>query len=127
MTENEISKIIFDCGLKVHRKLGVGLYENVYEQCLEYELKKAGLKVERQKEINVIYEELIIEKAFRVDMLVEDKVIIENKAVLEIVEYYGFQLYNYLKITNLKLGMILNFHSPLFKKGVKRIVNGLRE
>ena len=127
MTENEISKIIFDCGLKVHRKLGVGLYENVYEQCLEYELKKAGLKVERQKEINVIYEELIIEKAFRVDMLVEDKVIIENKAVLEIVEYYGFQLYNYLRITNLKLGMILNFHSPLFKKGVKRIVNGLRE
>ena len=127
MTENEISKIIFDCGLKVHRKLGVGLYENVYEQCLEYELKKAGLKVERQKEINVVYEELIIEKAFRVDMLVEDKVIIENKAVLEIVEYYGFQLYNYLKITNLKLGMILNFHSPLFKKGVKRIVNGLRE
>ena len=64
MTENEISKIIFDCGLKVHRKLGVGLYENVYEQCLEYELKKAGLKVERQKEINVVYEELIIEKAF---------------------------------------------------------------
>ena len=127
MTENEISKIIFDCGLKVHRKLGVGLYENVYEQCLEYELKKAGLKVERQKEINVVYEELIIEKAFRVDMLVEDKVIIENKAVLEIVEYYGFQLYNYLRITNLKLGMILNFHSPLFKKGVKRIVNGLRE
>ena len=127
MTENEISKIIFDCGLKVHRKLGVGLYENVYEQCLEYELKKAGLKVERQKEINVVYEELIIEKAFRVDMLVEDKVIIENKAVLEIVEYYCFQLYNYLSITNLKLGMILNFHSPLFKKGVKRIVNGLRE
>ena len=127
MTENEISKIIFDCGLKVHRKLGVGLYENVYEQCLEYELKKAGLKVERQKEINVIYEELIIEKAFRVDMLVEDKVIIENKAVLEIVEYYCFLLYNYLRITNLKLGMILNFHSPLFKKGVKRIVNGLRE
>ena len=99
MTENEISKIIFDCGLKVHRKLGVGLYENVYEQCLEYELKKAGLKVERQKEINVIYEELIIEKAFRVDTLVEDKVIIENKAVLEIVEYYCFQLYNYLRIT----------------------------
>ena len=60
-------------------------------------------------------------------MLVEDKVIIENKAVLEIVEYYCFQLYNYLRITNLKLGMILNFHSPLFKKGVKRIVNGLRE
>ena len=127
MTENEISKIIFDCGLKVHRKLGVGLYESVYEQCLEYELKKVGLKVERQKEINVIYEELIIEKAFRVDMLVEDKVIIENKAVPEIIDYYGFQLLNYLRITKLKLGMILNFHSPLFKSGVKRIVNGLRD
>ena len=127
MTENEISKIIFDCGMKVHRKLGVGLYESVYEQCLEYELKKVGLKVERQKEINVIYEELIIEKAFRVDMLVEDKVIIENKAVPEIIDYYGFQLLNYLRITKLKLGMILNFHSPLFKSGVKRIVNGLRD
>mgnify|MGYP001023986150 FL=1 len=127
MTENEISKIIFDCGMKVHRKLGVGLYETVYEQCLEHELKKAGLKVERQKEINVIYEELIIERAFRVDMLVEDKVIIENKAVPEIVDYYGFQLLNYLRITKLKLGMILNFHSPLFKNGVKRIVNGLKD
>ncbi len=127
MTENEISKIIFDCGIKVHRKLGVGLYETVYEQCLEHELKKAGLKVERQKEINVIYEELIIERAFRVDMLVEDKVIIENKAVPEIVDYYGFQLLNYLRITKMKLGMILNFHSPLFKNGVKRIVNGLKD
>lgn len=127
MTENEISKIIFDCGMKVHRKLGVGLYETVYEQCLEHELKKAGLKVERQKEINVIYEELIIERAFRVDMLVEDKVIIENKAVPEIVDYYGFQLLNYLRITKMKLGMILNFHSPLFKNGVKRIVNGLKD
>ena len=127
MTENEISKIIFDCGMKVHRKLGVGLYETVYEQCLEHELKKAGLKVERQKEINVIYEELIIQRAFRVDMLVEDKVIIENKAVPEIVDYYGFQLLNYLRITKLKLGMILNFHSPLFKNGVKRIVNGLKD
>ena len=127
MTENEISKIIFDCGMKVHWKLGVGLYETVYEQCIEYELKKAGLKVERQKEINVIYEELIIKRAFRVDMLVEDKVIIENKAVPEIVDYYGFQLLNYLRITKLKLGMILNFHSPLFKNGVKRIVNGLKD
>ncbi|WP_297984013.1 GxxExxY protein [uncultured Chryseobacterium sp.] len=127
MTENEISKIIFDCGMKVHRKLGVGLYENVYEQCLEYELKKEGLKVERQKDISVNYEDLVIEKAFRVDMLIEDKVIIENKATPEILDYYCFQLLNYLRITNLKLGMILNFHSPLFKNGVKRVVNGLKE
>ncbi len=127
MTENEISKIIFDCGMKVHRKLGVGLYESVYEQCLEYELKKAGLKVERQKEISIIYEELTIERAFRVDMLVEDKVIVENKAVPEITDYYCFQLRNYLRLTKLKLGMILNFHSPLFKNGVKRVVNGLQD
>ena len=127
MTENEISKIVFDCGMKVHRKLGVGLYENVYEQCLEHELKNAGLKVERQKDITVKYDDLLIEKAFRVDMLVEKKVIIENKAVPEILDYHAFQLLNYLRITDLKLGMILNFHSPLFKNGVKRVANGLKD
>lgn len=125
MTENEISKIIFEAGLKIHRKIGIGLYETVYEQCLAYELKNSGLKVEKQKDISIEYESLLIEKAFRVDLLIENKVIIEIKAVPEINSYHTYQLLNYLRITNCKLGMILNFHSVLFKDGVKRIANNL--
>ena len=125
MNENEISRIIFESGLKIHRKLGVGLYEAVYEECLVYELKQKGLKVERQKDISIEYEGLVIGKAFRIDLLIEDKVIIEIKAVPEINSYHTYQLLNYLRITGFKLGMLLNFHSLLFKDGVKRIVNHL--
>lgn len=125
MNENEISSIVFDVGMKIHRKLGIGLYENVYEECLLYELQENGLFVERQKDIAVKYEKLKIERAFRVDLLIENKVIIEIKAVPEINSYHFFQLLNYLRITELKLGMILNFHSMLFKNGVKRVVNKL--
>ncbi|MCU7614577.1 GxxExxY protein [Chryseobacterium sp. GMJ5] len=125
MTENEISNLVFDAGMKVHRKLGVGLYENVYEQCLIYELKNSGISVESQKNIGINYESLVIEKAFRIDLLIENKVIIEIKAVPEINNYHFFQLLNYLRITEMKLGMILNFHSTLFKDGVKRVVNKL--
>ena len=125
MTENEIAKIVFESGLKIHRKLGVGLYEAVYEECLVYELNKNGLKVEKQKDIPIEYEGLVIERAFRVDLLIEDKVIIEIKAVSEINSYHTYQLLNYLRITGFKLGMLLNFHSLLFKDGVKRIVNHL--
>lgn len=125
MNENEISKIVFESGLKIHRKLGVGLYEAVYEECLVYELKQRGLQIERQKDISIEYEGLLIERAFRVDLLIEYKVIIEIKAVPEINSYHTYQLLNYLRITGFKLGMLLNFHSLLFKDGVKRIVNHL--
>lgn len=125
MIENEISGIVFDAGMKIHRTLGIGLYENVYEECLVYELERRGLNVEYQKNIDIKYEELNISKAFRVDLLIENKVIIEIKAVPEINDYHFFQLLNYLRITDMKLGMILNFHSMLFKNGVKRVVNKL--
>ncbi|WP_294288290.1 GxxExxY protein [uncultured Chryseobacterium sp.] len=125
MTENEISSKVSDAGMKVHRKLGVGLYENVYEQCLVHELRNCGLNIESRKDISINYDGLVIEKAFRVDLLIENKVIIEIKAVPEISKYHFFQLLNYLRITEMKLGMILNFHSPLFKDGVKRVANKL--
>ena len=125
MSENEISKLVFESGLKIHRKLGVGLYEMVYEECLVYELKKQGIKVEKQKNISIEYEELVIEKAFRLDLLIEDKVIVEIKAVPEINSYHTYQLLNYSRITGCKLGLVLNFHSVLFKDGVKRIANNL--
>ena len=125
MNENEISKVVFESGLKIHSKLGIGLYEAVYEECLVYELKLKGLKVEKQKDIPIEYEELTIERAFRLDLLIENKVIIEIKAVHDINSYHTYQLLNYLRITGFKLGMLLNFHSLLFKDGVKRIVNNL--
>lgn len=83
MTENEISKIVFEYGLKIHRKLGIGLYESIYEECLFYELKKAEVKVERQKPLNIQYEELLLENAFRMDLLIENKVVLEIKSILK--------------------------------------------
>lgn len=126
MTENEISKIIFDAGLNIHRKIGTGLYERVYEECLYYELKKSGLKVERQKSLSIQYEELMISDAFRVDLLIEGKVVVELKSALESGQsIFEAQLLNYLRLGKYKLGMVLNFNFPLFKDGVRRIVNGL--
>lgn len=125
MTENEISRIVMDCGLKVHRKLGIGLFESIYEECLYYELQKSGLKVEKQKFIDIIYDELVLAKAFKMDLLIEDKAVLEIKAVENLNNLHAAQLKNYLRLGNYKLGMLLNFNSQLFKNGVKRIANGL--
>lgn len=125
MTENEISKIVLDCGLKIHRKLGIGLFESVYEECLYYELTKNGLFVERQKFLSIQYEEVLIEKAFKMDLLIENKVVLEIKSVESINSFHAAQLKNYLRLGNYKLGMLLNFNSQLFKNGIKRIANGL--
>jgi len=126
MTENEISKIIFDAGLKIHRKLGTGLYERVYEECLYYELTKAGLKVERQKSLSIQYEDLTVRDAFRVDLLIENKVVIELKSATESGQHiFEAQTLNYLRLGKYKLGMVINFNLPYFKNGVRRIVNGL--
>ncbi|MDR2205855.1 MAG: GxxExxY protein [Flavobacteriaceae bacterium] len=127
MTENEISKIIVDAGLKIHRKLGMGLYETVYEQCLEYELKNRGLHVERQKNLPIIYENLKVENAFRIDLLIENKVVVEVKATEELTKFHSAQTLNYLKLGKYKLGMLLNFNSKLFKNGIKRIANGVED
>lgn len=127
MTENEISKIVFESGLKIHRKLGVGLFETIYEECLFYELQKTGLVVERQKFLNIQYEELLLERAFKMDLLIENKVVLEIKSVESLNNYHALQLKNYLRIGNFKLGMLLNFNSQLFKNGVKRIANNLDE
>jgi GxxExxY protein len=125
MTENEISKIVFESGLKIHRKLGIGLYESIYEECLFYELKKAGIKVERQKSLHIQYEELLLENAFKMDLLIENKVVLEIKSVENLTNFHAAQLKNYLRLGNYKLGMLINFNSQLFKNGVMRIANGL--
>lgn len=125
MTENEISKIVFESGLKIHRKLGIGLYESIYEECLFYELKKAGINVEKQKSLNIQYEELFLENAFRMDLLVENKVVLEIKSVENLTNFHAAQVKNYIRLGNYKLGMLINFNSQLFKNGVMRIANGL--
>ena len=125
MIENELSKVVFDLGLKIHKKFGTGLFESVYEECLFYELKKGGLKVEKKKTLQIIYEELRIENAFRIDIIVENKLILEIKTVDFINDVHKAQLLTYLKMTNCKLGLLINFRTDIFKDGVKRVVNGL--
>lgn len=125
MTENEISKIVFEAGLKVHRNLGPGLLESAYEGCLFYELNKLGLRVEKQKALPLVYEEVKLDIGYRIDLLVEGKLIIEVKSVDELHDIHLAQILTYLKLSNCKLGLLINFNTLLFKDGVKRVINGI--
>lgn len=125
MTENEISAIIIDTCFHIHSELGSGIFESVYEEILCYELTNMGLKVERQKAIPVIWKELKMDIGFRADLIVENKVIIEIKSIELIAPVHKKQLLTYLKITNLKLGLLINFNEALIKNGITRIVNNL--
>ncbi len=125
MTENEISKVIFDAALKVHKALGPGLLESAYEECLYYELLKSDLFVVKQKALPLIYEEVKLEIGYRIDLLVENKVIIEVKAVEALNDVHLAQILTYLKLSNCKLGLLINFNVALIKNGIKRVVNNL--
>ena len=125
MSENEISRIIVDVAYKIHIKLGPGLLESVYEAIMCHELIKRGLKVERQKPIPVIWDEIYLDIGFRSDIIVEDKVIVELKSVETISKVHSKQLLTYLKITDMKLGLLINFNEALIRDGIFRIVNGL--
>lgn len=124
MTENEISKIVFDAALKVHQALGLGLLESAYEECLFYELKKSGLWIEKQKPLPLVYEEVKLEAGYRVDIIIENKFIVEIKAVDALNDIHLAQLLTYLKLSNCKLGLLINFNVPLIKNGIKRVING---
>lgn len=124
MTENELARMVFDLGLKVHKALGPGLLESVYEECLVRELIENNIEVERQKEIPIIYNDKLLSTGFRVDIMIEKKLIIELKATKEISDLHMAQLLTYLKLSNCKLGLVINFNSVLFKNGVRRIING---
>ena len=125
MTENELSYKIIGAALEVHKTIGVGLLENAYEVALAYELKKLDLKVENQVSLPLKYKELSINNAYRIDLIVEDKVIIEIKSVLDIHPIFYSQVLTYLKLTNIKLGLLINFNTQLIKDGIHRIVNKL--
>ena len=125
MTENELSKIVFDCALKVHQNLGPGLLESAYEACLFYELKKIGLDIQRQKSLPLIYEEVKLDIGYRIDIIIENKLILEIKSVEVLNDIHFAQLLTYLKLTDCKLGMLINFNVNLIKNGIKRVVNNL--
>jgi len=125
MSENELSKIVVDCAFKVHNSLGPGLLESSYEECLFYELNKTGLKIEKQKSLPLIYEEVKLEIGYRIDLMIENKLIVEIKSVESLNEVHFAQLLTYLKLTNCKLGLLINFNVALIKNGIKRIANNL--
>lgn len=125
MTENEISKLVYDSSLIVHKELGPGLLESAYEECLSYLLLKKGLLLERQKPLPLVFEEVKLEAGYRVDLLIEKKFIVEVKSVEALNDIHMAQILTYLKLSNCKLGLLINFNTVLLKDGVRRVINGI--
>ena len=122
METNEITGKIINCTIKVHKVLGPGLLESAYEKCLAYELRKNGLKVESQKEMSITYEDVVIDSGYRIDLLVEDSVIVELKSVTEMKPIFKAQTLTYLKLAKLKVALLINFNEVLLKDGIKRLI-----
>jgi GxxExxY protein len=123
MNVNEITGEVVDAAVKVHRRLGPGLLESAYRACLAFELRKRGLFVEEDLPVALEYDELRIEVAFRLDLLVEKCVIVECKATRRTIEEHEAQLLSHLRCSDLRVGLLINFHAVLLKKGIKRLVN----
>jgi len=123
MTENEITERIIGCAIKVHKNLGPGLLESAYQECLFYELKNSGLTVEKEKPLPLIYEEVKLDCGYRLDLLVENKVIVEIKSVEALNEIHLAQILTYLKLNDSKIGLLINFNVLQLVKGVKRVIN----
>ena len=125
MNENEISSAVMDCAIKVHKVLGPGLLESVYQRYLEYELTENGLFVESEKILPVNYEGIILSQGYRVDLMVENKVIIEVKSVENLHDVHKAQLLTYLKLSGCRLGLLINFNVKYIGLGFKRVINGI--
>ena len=121
--EEVIGKDIVDCSYKIHKELGPGMLERVYEVCLEYELRLKGYDVKRQVDIPIKYKEIIFEEGLRLDLLIEDKVIVEVKAVELVNPVWSTQIISHLKLLDKNLGYLVNFNVPLIKNGIKRFIN----
>jgi GxxExxY protein len=126
-TENQLSKIILDAAFKVHTKSGPGMLETFYEVVLAHELRKLGLQVERQVPIRIYYDELVFDEGFRADLLVDGKVIVELKSVEELARVHSKQVLTQLRLSQRRLGLLINFGEEHLKNGIERIVNGLPE
>jgi len=127
MTENEIGGIVVDCAVGLHKELGPGLLETVYEVLLAHELQQRGLTVERQVAVPIVFHGITFDEGFRADMIVEGKVIVELKSVEVVTKAHKKQVLTYLRLTGMKLGYLLNFGEALMKDGITRAVNGLEE
>ena len=125
MTENELSNIIIGFAIEVHKSLGPGLLENAYKECLYYKIMQTGFKVEKEKPMPLIFEEVKLDCGYRIDILVENKVVIEVKSVEALNDIHLAQTLTYLKLGKFKLGLLINFNELLLKDGIKRVVNKL--
>lgn len=126
MTENEISKVIVDAAIEVHREFGgPGLLEDIYEEAMEEELRLRGMQVQRQRPVRLTYKGRILRKPLRLDMMVNGLVLVDNKAVSEWHPVFEAQMLTYLRLTGLKLGLVINFGERYVKNGIYRVVNGL--
>ena len=120
--ENKISNIIIGKAIEVHRQLGPGLLESAYQECLCYELKNDGLKVDKELALPIIYKDIKLDHGYRIDLLVENKIVIELKTVEFLSDVHTAQILTYMKLGNYKLGLLLNFHVKLLKDGIKRYI-----
>jgi GxxExxY protein len=125
MDENEICTILLDAAFKIHRNLGPGLLESVYKECMYYEVRKSGILIFKEKPVPLIYEEIKLEVGYRADLFAENKVVVEVKCVDSLCEIHFAQVLTYLKLTQCKLGLLINFNVPLLKDGIRRVVNKL--
>ena len=126
MSINELTEKVIGLAIKVHRKLGPGFLESAYQAALAYELQKAGIQFEKEKELPVYYEDIMLDVGFRCDFIIDGRLIIECKAVKELTEIDKAQLLNYLKLTNLRVGLLINFNVLILKNGIKRLVNNFK-
>lgn len=124
MTENMLSSMIIGAAIEVHKQLGPGLLESSYETCLAYELRQKGLQIQTQVILPLEYKSVKLDAGYRIDILVENKIIVEIKSVEELADIHTAQILTYLKLKNLRLGLLINFNSLKVVDGVKRIVNG---
>lgn len=123
MNENEISNVVIGKAIEVHKMLGPGLLESAYKECLFYELISYGFYVEKEKAMPIVYKEIKLEHGYRIDLLVENKLVIEIKTVEEFTDVHAAQILTYLRLGNYKLGLLINFHVSLLKQGIRRIIN----
>jgi GxxExxY protein len=127
MTENELASIVVDTCVAIHKKLGPGLLESAYESILCFELGKRGLVIERQVPVSLTWEGMLVDISFRIDILVEKKLIVELKSIEKTLPVHKKQVLTYLRIMDIKLGLLINFGAELMKEGIVRVVNGLSE
>ena len=127
MTENELAKVVVDVAFQIHRKLGPGLLESVYHAVMVYELQKRGLRIKSKDPVPIVWDDVRLDKGFEADVIVEDKLLLEFKSIENVPAVHKKQLLTYLRLTDLRLGLLINFGSELIKDGIFRVVNGLEE